>query len=67
MEAPNYIFVSGTTFYFLATLPNDDDFQHASVSACHREAFGHVDGMPCGHAPGASYAPMDVSGLYKKV
>lgn len=65
---PNYIYVSGTTFYLLAELPEDGDYVHASYTACHREYFGHVGGDPCANAPGGSYAPVfREPGLFKRV
>lgn len=61
---PNYIFASGTTFYFLSSIPEDGDFVHASYAACHREHFGHVAGDPC--PPGGSYSATETPGLYAK-
>ena len=62
---PNYVYVSGSTFYLLMELPTDNDFVHASYAASHMAAFGEAGGAPC--APGASYAEMDVSRLFKRV
>jgi len=61
---PNFIYAVGTTFYFLAAIPEDGDFQAASYAASHREAFGHVDGFPC--PPGGSYSATDTPGLFAK-
>lgn len=64
---PKYIYVSGETFYLINELPGDDPIG-ASYAACHREAFGHVNGEPCGAGEGGSYAPhFAVKGLFVQV
>ena len=62
---PNYVYVSGSTFYLIDALPEDNDFVHASYAARHMKAFGEAGGAPC--AAGASYAATEVSGLFKRV
>lgn len=62
---PNYVYVSGSTFYLIDALPEDNDFVHASYAASHMAVFGEAGGAPC--AAGASYAEMDVRGLFKRV
>ena len=64
---PQYIYVSGETFYFLsgeAVLAADPDYVGDSYEACHMDAFGHVGGEPC--RVGSSYGKhFAVNGLYK--
>lgn len=43
--APKYVYVVGDTFYLIDELSGDDPVG-ASYAACHREAFGHIDGEP---------------------
>jgi hypothetical protein len=66
---PQYIFVSGETFYFLtmaALLIKSPsiDYPHESYEAMHRDAFGNAGGQPC--RVGASYSKhFAVPGLYQ--
>ena len=64
---PQYIFVSGETFYFLkfdAVINGDLDLAHASYEAMHMDAFGNAGGQPC--RVGASYSKhFAVNGLYQ--
>ena len=61
MNKTRYIYIKGNTFYFLESLPEDGDYVHGSVRACHVKAFGNQAGVPNGYRKHFA-----VEGLFEK-